>query len=133
MQRIHIRDYGIDIVFGGPMGLAEAKELIAEMTAKLPQFPSPFGCLVDSRQARAYTAEAREIFKRCIFMLREHGMERVAVVSDSAIAALQAKRLGKETDTLLWSRYISTATHPDWQRIVRDWLLFSIDPDQPKS
>src|ERR1700753_3098272 len=56
---------------------------------------------------------AREIFKRCIFMLREHGMERVAVVSDSAIAALQAKRLGKETDTLLWSRYISTATHPD--------------------
>jgi len=129
MERVGITDYGVDIVFGGPLTGEEAAELLAELDRKLPPPGGRFGLLVDSRRSRAYSAAEQAIFKRGILLCVERGMERSVVVHDSHIATLQAKRLGKETGTLAWTRYIDARSHHDWQGIAEHWLLHGIDPD----
>jgi D-serine deaminase-like pyridoxal phosphate-dependent protein len=129
MERVRITDYGVDIVFGGPLTREEAAELLAELDRKLPPPGGHFGLLVDSRRSRAYSAAEQAIFKRGILLCVERGMERSVVVHDSHISTLQAKRLGKETGTLAWTRYIDARSHPDWQRIAEDWLRHGIDPE----
>jgi hypothetical protein len=129
MERVRSTDYGVDIVFGGPLSREEAAELLAELDRKLPPPGGRFGLLVDSRRSRAYSAAEQAIFSRGIVLCLERGMERAVVVHDSHIAALQAKRLGKETGTLAWTRYIDARSHPDWQSIAEHWLRHGIDPE----
>jgi len=129
MERVSITDYGVDIVFGGPLTREEAAELLAELDRKLPPPGGHFGLLVDSRRSRAYSAAEQAIFKRGIQLCVERGMERSVVVHDSHISTLQAKRLGKETGTLALTRYVDSRSHADWRRIAEDWLRRGIDPD----
>jgi hypothetical protein len=129
MERVRSADYGMDIVFGGPLSREEAAELLAELDRKLPPPGGHFGLLVDSRRSRAYSAAEQSIFKRGILLCVERGMERAVVVLDSHISMLQAKRLAKETGTLAWTRYIDARSHPDWQRIAEAWLHHGIDPE----
>jgi hypothetical protein len=128
MQRVKATDYGVNIVFGGPLSREETVELLAELHRELPR-GRRFGVLVDSRRSRAYSAREQEAFRRGILLCVERGMERAVVVVDSQISALQAKRLGIETGTLAWTRYIHSRKHPDWQRIAEDWLLHGVDPE----
>jgi hypothetical protein len=129
LERVKATDYGLEIVFGGPLTREEAEDVLAELRRKLPPPGGSFGLLVDSRGARAYFAAAQEVFKRAILLCLERGMERSVVVHDSPIASLQARRLAIETHTLLWTRYIDADSRPDWQRAARDWLIDAIDPD----
>ena len=69
-----------------------------------------------------------ELLKEAILFCKKVGMERNAVVLNSAIATLQARRLGKETGTDRWARYID-ASHPDWEKIALDWLVSAKDPE----
>jgi hypothetical protein len=127
MQRVTATNYGADIIFGGPLSREETVELLEELDRKLPR-GRHFGVLVDSRRSRAYSAVEQDAFKRGIQLCLERGMERSVVVVDHEIAALQAKRLAKETNTLAWTRYIDARRHQDWRRIAEDWLLHAIDP-----
>ncbi len=128
MERVRATDYGVDIVFGGPLSREETVELLAELRRVLPR-GRHFGVLVDSRRSRAYSAREQEAFRRGILLCLERGMERAVVVVDSQISALQAKRLGMETGTLAWTRYLDTRRHPNWQRLAEDWLLRGVDPE----
>jgi hypothetical protein len=56
-------------------------------------------------------------------------MERNAVVLNSAIATLQARRLGKETGIDATSRYIDASTEQEWEKIALNWLVGAVDPD----
>ena len=129
MERVRSTDYGMAIVFGGPLTGEEAAELLAELDRKLPPPGGQFALLVDSRRSRAYSAAEQAIFRRGILLCVQRGMKRSVVVHDSHISAIQAKRLGKETDTLAWTRYVDARSHPDWQRIAEDWLRHGIDPE----
>ena len=129
MERVKATDYGIEIVFGGPLSREEAEDVLAELQRKLPPPGGRFGLLVDSRGARAYSAAAQEVFKRAIFLCLERGMERAVVVHDSPVASFQARRLAIETGTLLWTRYVDADSRPDWRRAARAWLIDAVDPD----
>jgi hypothetical protein len=131
VQRVWKRDYGVEIVFGGPLTREQAEQLVAELDRKLPPPGGRFGLLVDSRGARAYSAQAQEVFRRGILLCKQRGMERSVVVLDSAIATLQAKRLAKETGTLEWTRYLDAGSRPDWRQLARRWLLDAVDPGLP--
>jgi hypothetical protein len=131
MERVRATDYGLRVVFSGPLSHAQAEELLAELQSKLPPPGGSFALLVDSRQARAYSAATQEVLKRCILLCKERGMARSVVVLDSAVATLQAQRLGKETGTLAWSRCVDARSRPDWEQVARDWLLRAVDPDLP--
>jgi D-serine deaminase-like pyridoxal phosphate-dependent protein len=129
MQRVRRTDFGVEIVFGGPLTPEEAEELLAELHRELPPAGGHFGVLVDSRRSRAYTAMEQETFRRGIQLCVERGMERALVVHDSGISSLQATRLAKETGTQAWTRYVDSRSHPDWPRVAEDWLRHAIDPE----
>ena len=129
MERVKATDFGLEVVFGGPLQGGQAEELLAELRRKLPPPGGAFGVLVDARRARAFSATAQEALKRCILLCMERGMERQAVILESAVAKLQVKRLGKETGTLAWTRYLDAASRPDWHQAALAWLCHGMEPD----
>ena len=121
-------EYGYRITFAGFVQQDGAEKLLAAMQSNIRHRPG-FSVLVDMRASRAFPAEAQEIVKKAIFFCREAGMERNVVVLDSAIAALQARRLARETGIGDWIRYIDASSSPDWESVALAWLERGIDPD----
>lgn len=87
-----------------------------------------FGVVVDLRLAPAFPAEAQEILKTCFDTFRGAGMGRQAVVLNSAIAALQARRLSREAGVSDRSRYLDVSINPEWERQALDWVILGADP-----
>jgi hypothetical protein len=130
MQRVRVTDFGLEVVLGEPLDRAEAEELLAELTSKLPPPGGSFGVMVDARRARAFSVTTLDVLKRGILLLQEHGMRRRAVIVTSPIVMLQGKRLSRETGTLAWTRYIHTNDHPEWHKAAVNWLVSGLDPDR---
>lgn len=129
MQRVIMRDYGMEVVLGDPVDRAQVEELLAEIASKVPPPGGTFGVLVDARRARAYATTTQALLKSAILLLLEHGMRRRAVVVTSPVLALQSRRLARETGTLAWTRWIHAAGHPAWHTAALDWLVHGIDHD----
>ncbi|HEX3127241.1 MAG TPA: hypothetical protein VH394_07910, partial [Thermoanaerobaculia bacterium] len=88
-----------------------------------------FPVLMDMRHSRAFPADAQVILKEAILFFKQVGMERNAVVLNSAIATLQARRLGRETGIDSTSRYIDASTEQDWEKVAIDWMVAAVDPE----
>lgn len=88
-----------------------------------------FGVVVDLRMAPAFPAEAQEILRNCFDMFRGAGMGRQALVLNSAIAALQARRLSREAGVSDRSRYLDVSANPEWERQALDWVVLGAEPE----
>lgn len=129
MHRIEETRYGYRVTFEGFLHRDEAGALLDDMRGLVrPRDDNGFAVLVDMRHSRAFPAEAQEILKQAITFCKQAGMERNAVVLNSAIATLQAKRLAKETGTDIWSRYIDASSEPEWERVAVEWLMRAVEP-----
>lgn len=131
MHRIEETPYGYKVVFQGFLQRDDAGALLDTLrrTVQPRNGGGPFSVLVDIRTSRAFPAEAQEVLKQAILHCKENGMERNVVILNSAIAALQARRLAKETGIDGWIRYIDASGEPEWERVALDWLIRAIDPD----
>jgi phosphosulfolactate synthase (CoM biosynthesis protein A) len=130
MHRIESTRYGYKLVLEGFLQREEVGMLLEDMkkTIQPAEKGKTFPLLMDLRKSRAVPADARELMKEAILFCKEVGMERNAVVLSSAIATLQARRLGKETGVDRWARYID-ASRPDWEKLAFDWLVHAKDPE----
>lgn len=61
---------------------------------------------------------------------KSKGMKRSVVILDSAIMAMQFKRLAKDTGIYEWERYIDASTHSNWEKLGEEWIVNGIDPDR---
>jgi hypothetical protein len=129
MHKIEQTGYGYRIVFEGFLQRDDLGNFIDEMRATIRPRGTGFPVLVDMRNAQAFPAEAQEIIKQAMQYCKDAGMERACVILSSPIAALQAKRLSKETGVDPGSRYIDASSQPDWEKVALDWLVRSVDPD----
>jgi hypothetical protein len=129
MHKIEQTKYGYRIVFEGFLQGDDLGGFMNEMKRTIRPAGSSFPVLVDLRKAQAFPADAQEIIRQAMMYCKGIGMERNAVVLNSAIAALQAKRLSKETGVDTGARYIDASSDPDWEKIALDWLVRAIDPD----
>jgi hypothetical protein len=129
MHKIEQTGYGYRIVFEGFLQRDDLGTFIDEMKSTIRPGGRNFPVLVDLRRAQAFPAEAQEIIKQAILYCKNIGMERACVVLSSPIAALQAKRLSKETGMDPASRYIDATSHADWEKVALDWLVRAVDPD----
>jgi len=68
------------------------------------------------------------VVKQAILFCKEAGLVRNAVVLNSAMAMLQAKRLARETGIEKDIRYIDASSEPEWERVAVDWLADEIEP-----
>jgi len=129
MHRIEETPYGYRVTFEGFLQREDAGTFLAAMKRTVKPRTGGFSVLVDMRTSRAFPAEAQEVVKQAILFCKAAGLERNAVVANSAIATLQAKRLARETGIEDGIRYIDAASEPDWERVAIDWLTSGIDPD----
>ncbi|HEX7182143.1 MAG TPA: hypothetical protein VF756_09895 [Thermoanaerobaculia bacterium] len=129
MHKLEQTKYGYRLVLEGFVERAEVGQLLETMKTKIrPAKDQTFPLLLDMRNSRAFPADARELLKEAILFCKEAGMERNAVVLNSAIATLQARRIAKETGIDRYARYID-ATHPDWEKIALEWLVNGVEPE----
>ena len=129
MHRIEETSYGFRLTLEGFLQRDEAGELLAAMKSTVRPRNGGFAVLLDMRHSRAFPAEAQELIKEALVYCKDAGLERNAVVLNSAIAALQARRLARETGIEDDIRYIDAASEPEWERVAIDWLPAGIDPD----
>lgn len=129
MHRIEQTQYGYKLVLEGFLQKQDLSTLLDDMKRTVFSRGRKFPVLLDMRHSRAFPADAQEILKEAIRFFRQVGMERHAVVLNSAIATLQLRRLGKEIGIDASSRYIDASTEQDWERIALDWLVRAVDPE----
>lgn len=129
MHRIEQTQYGYKLVLEGFLQKQDLSTLLEDMKKTVFSRGRKFPVLLDMRHSRAFPADAQEILKEAIRFFKQVGMERHAVVLNSAIATLQLRRLGKETGIDAASRYIDASTEQDWERVALDWLVRAVDPE----
>ena len=122
MHRIDETDYGYRVTLEGFLQRDHAAALLAEVRRQVRPRGEGFALLLDLRASRAFPAEAQEVLKQVILHCREAGLERNVVLLNSAIAALQARRLARETGIDGAIRYIDVSSEPEWERAARRWL-----------
>ncbi len=128
MHRIEETSYGYRLTFEGFLQRDEAGELLAKMKSTVRPRNGGFAVLLDMRHSRAFPAEAQELIKEALAVCKDAGLERNAVVLNSAIATLQAKRLARETGIEKRVRYIDASAEPEWERVALGWLADAVDP-----
>ena len=129
MHRIEETPSGYRVTFEGFLQRSDAGTLLDSMRSTVRPREGGFSVLVDMRSSRAFPFEAQEAVKQAILHCKEAGLERNAVVLNGAIAALQARRLARETGIEPYIRYIDAANEPEWERVAFAWLQDGIDPD----
>lgn len=129
MYSIEETSYGYKVRFEGHLQRDVAGALLAEVRSLIRPQGSAFSVLVDLRGSRAFPPETQDLLRAAIAHFKEAGMERNVCVLDSAVAALQARRLAREAGVAEVSRTIDASGRPDWERIALDWLVRAIDPD----
>ena len=129
MHRIEQTQYGYKLVFEGFLQKHDLSTLLDDMKQTIRSRGRKFPVLMDMRHSRAFPADAQVIFKEAILFFKQVGMERNAVVLNSAIATLQARRLGRETGIDSTSRYIDASTERDWEKVAIDWMVGAVDPE----
>jgi hypothetical protein len=129
MHRIEQTQYGYRLVFEGFLQKHDLSSLLDDMKQTIRSRGRKFPVLLDMRHSRAFPADAQEILKEAIRFFKQVGMERNAVVLNSAIATLQVRRLGKETGIDATSRYIDASTEQDWEKVAIDWMVRAVDPE----
>jgi len=129
MHRVEETKYGYRLIFEGALD-EDVTDLETDLRGRIHPKNGPFSLMMDLRKFSAFPHHIREILKRSLFLCREAGMERNAVVLNSAIATLQAKRLAREAGVESWSRYFD-ATYPDWERTALDWVVRAVEPSAP--
>jgi hypothetical protein len=132
MHRVEETNYGYRIVFEGFLAKDDLGGLIDQMkrTIRPRNGSGTFPVLVDMRKSHAFPSEAQEVIKQAILYCKGVGMERNCVILNSAIAAMQAKRLAKETGIDSWIRYIDASSDPEWEKAALDWLIRAVDPEE---
>ena len=128
MHRIEETSYGYRLTFEGFLKRDEAGELLANMKSTVRPRNGGFAVLLDMRHSRAFPAEAQELIKEALAVCKDAGLERNAVVLNSAIATLQAKRLARETGIEKRVRYIDASAEPEWEKVALGWLADAVDP-----
>lgn len=128
-MKVEETSYGYRVRFPGFLERNAAGALLSELKSVVRSRGSAFAVMVDMRESRAFPAEAQEILKQAILHFKDAGMERNACILNSAIATLQARRLGRETGVDETSRYIDASARPDWESVALDWLTRAIEPN----
>jgi hypothetical protein len=132
MHRLEETKYGYKLVLEGFLQREEVGQLLESIKVKIRprEKGDSFPLLLDMRKSNAFPADARDLIKQCLLFCKQSGMERNAVVLNSAIATLQARRIAKETGIDRWSRYIDASSRPDdWEKIAVEWLIRGVDPE----
>jgi hypothetical protein len=130
MYDIERTEFGYELTFGGQMDRDELLEWRAESEDTVANTPGSFGTLVNMRDLDALDDDAQEVMVETQHDYREWGMERSAVVVDSATTKLQFRRLAQESGIDEWERYVDTETFDDPRAAALAWIRDGVEPGE---
>lgn len=113
MKSIEKTRYGFKLTFGGFIREDEMREFYNEWLVALELSPAKFHVVVDMRTLKPISKAAQEIMEEIQKSGKRSGAERSAVILSSAITKIQFKRIGKETGTYEFERYIDSSSTPN--------------------
>ena len=128
MHRIDETAYGYRITFDGFLERDAVGSLLDQMKRTVRPHAGGFSVLVDMRSSPAFPAESQEILKQAIAVCREAGMVKNAVVLNSAIATLQARRIAHETGIDDRTRYFDASSSSGWEQEAIGWMVDGLEP-----
>lgn len=111
------------------MEKAELREWRADSREALTDSPSSFGVVVDMRELAPLADDAQEVMVEGQLEYREQGMERSAVLVESAVTKMQFTRLAKESGIYEWERYVDAESWDDPTAVARRWIDDGVTPD----
>lgn len=121
-------DYGLELSVLGFINPSEVASMNQDIERLGGQQNDGFGVIVDMRANRAFSNEVAELMKEQIGLCVKTGMNRAAVVLQSAIMTLQARRLVTETGMEQRIRFIDASSDGDWHTTARDWVERGSEP-----
>ncbi|MCK5124739.1 MAG: hypothetical protein KAR42_00640 [candidate division Zixibacteria bacterium] len=130
MYKIEKKDFGFKLTFGETIAVEEMEQWVKDSETALKSCTSDFGVFIDMRTLKPVTNDARTIMEKGQKLYKQGGMTRSVVIVDSAIMAMQFKRLAKESGIYTWERYIDASSNSDWEKIGENWITKSLDPDE---
>ena len=77
----------------GMLTVEQARDYVAAVELAVAQRPSPWGVVVDTRDATAQSEEVQSIIQHLVSFVASHDVTRVALVSNSVVTGLQQRRL----------------------------------------
>ncbi|MFP3939101.1 MAG: hypothetical protein ACLF0P_02235 [Thermoanaerobaculia bacterium] len=125
---IEATDYGMRLAFKGFASPEEIAELNRQMERTIVGLPDGFGVIVDMRENRAFPHEVAELMKKQIDMCKERGMGRGAIVLQSAIMTLQARRITSEAGISPQVRFLDASADPKWEQTALEWISQGVEP-----
>jgi hypothetical protein len=129
MYSIEEKPFGFEVAFKGFIQGPDLAQFREQLVQKVSARREPFGMLVDLRESRTFPAEVQAGLMQMIGFCIEQGMERNAVVVNSAITKIQAARLARETN-IPQVRFLDAAINPDWRGQAEAWLATGTEPDK---
>ena len=130
MYDIEETAFGYELTFSGSMDEAELREWRSDSERTLSSSPESFGVLVDMRELNPLTEDAQELMVAGQHDYRSHGMERSAVLVESAVTKMQFTRLAKESGIYEWERYVDADSWDDPRAVARRWIDDAVEPDE---
>ncbi len=129
MYKIDKKEYGFQLLFADFIKADEMQQWVNDSEKALAGTSGKFGVLIDMRTLKPLLPDSQEFMQQGQKLYKQKGMVRSAVILDSAITAMQFKRIAKETGIYEWERYIDTSKTPNWEKVGIDWVKNGIDPD----
>ena len=128
MYQIEKKPYGYKITYNGFFKMEDTQKLYEDVKKTLETQSGKFCVLNDLREMKPLPPEAQKIGQQMLQLFLEKGMERSINIMKSKIAAMQGKRISKETGIDKFERYIDASNDPNWEKKAEDWLIKGIDP-----
>jgi hypothetical protein len=127
MYKIEKKHFGLQLTFGGYLKKEELDTWKSESATQLVNIQSPFGVLIDMRELKPLTPDAQEVMVSGQMPYKNAGMQRSAVILNSATLTMQFVRLAKTSGIYAWERYFDASSDPSWEDKTIDWLKNGID------
>jgi len=77
----------------GTLTVQQAEQYVAAVKLEVSRAPNPWGAVIDTRGAAAQSEEVQEAIQRLIKFVVANKVARIAMVSTSAITAMQQRRV----------------------------------------
>lgn len=129
MHKIEKKGSNYWLTFSGFIAPEEMKQWVDDSKATLAGASGSFGVFVDMRELKPLGNEAKAHMEEGQKLFKMKGMTRSVVIVNSAMTAMQFKRIARDTGIYELERYLSAADNPDLEKAGLDWLNNSVDPD----
>jgi len=127
--KIEKKTSGYLIKFNGDLDFQTAEKWYAESRKILvTDERESFGVIIDWRDFGVIKPEAEKLMKEAQQYWRDHGMNRIAVITNDPVKKLNLARIAKKSGIYDKERYIDINENKNWKVAAKEWVVNGVEP-----